>query len=144
MIRGIAVAVSVGIFVILFAFALIAPTYGIAGDYEIPILNIPLSVILWSALGSITSILYRFNRGADREIQNPIRWLITRPLTGVLLGALAYLAIKVGFVAATEGEVILGEAANEMIWLISFLVGFSDKFSDSILKNLIGKFGGDE
>src|SRR5262249_17582 len=33
--------------------------------------------------------------------------------------------------------------SKELMWLIAFLAGFSDRFADGMLKSLVGKFGGD-
>src|SRR5260370_3473123 len=30
------------------------------------------------------------------------------------------------------------------MWLVAFLAGFSDRFSDGLLKSLVGRFGGDK
>jgi uncharacterized integral membrane protein len=108
----------------------------------IPVLDLPLPILVWSAIGSFTAILYRFNNSGDIELQDPLRWLFTRPLTGVVMGAITYFVIKLGFL--TVG---MEDSANldtsKLLWVIAFLGGFSDKFADSLLKSLVGKFGGD-
>ncbi len=109
---------------------------------NIPILSIPWSVMVWSFIGSITAILYRFNFH-NVELQDPFRWLYTRPITGVVMGILLYLAVKVGLIAVNGGgEQDLG--STELIWIVAFIGGFSDQLSDSVLKLLVGRFGGDE
>lgn len=143
-IRAFAIAILVLLFIGLFAFAIFSPWLHVEEIYSIPILKIPLSVLLWSAIGSIASMLYRFNKASDAELQDPLRYLISRPLFGVLMGTLVYLAVKVGFLTAVSGNQEISLASNELVWLISFLVGFSDRFSDEILKSLIGRLGGDE
>ena len=142
--RILAIIICVFLFILLFAFAIYSPLLNIKEIYAIPILKIPLSVLLWSALGSIASMLYRFNKASDVELQDPLRYLISRPLFGILMGTLIYLAVKVGFLTAVSGNQEISLGTNELVWLISFLVGFSDRFSDEILKSLIGRLGGDE
>lgn len=139
-----AIIILVLLFIGLFAFTIFSPLLHVEELYSIPILKIPLSVLLWSAIGSIASMLYRFNKASDSELQDPLRYLISRPLFGILMGTLVYLAVKVGFLTAVSGNQDISLETNELVWLISFLVGFSDRFSDEILKSLIGRLGGDE
>lgn len=141
-IRFLAVAISVLAFILLFTVAILLPVYVAGTDYIIPILSIPITVLLWSAIGSFTALLYRFNKAGDVELQDPLRWLVTRPITGIMMGVLAYLALKAGFLAMSQTNTSI--ATNELIWLISFLAGFSDTFSDGILKRLMGQLGNDK
>lgn len=50
------------------------------GDERIPILNVPWTVVIWSGVGSLGAMLYRFNKSADAELADPLRWCFTRPL----------------------------------------------------------------
>src|SRR5260221_2215190 len=45
----------------------------------LPVIQIPLPILLWSAVGSFVAILYRFNNSGDTALQDPLRWLLTRP-----------------------------------------------------------------
>lgn len=112
-----------------------------AGDTVLPVLRIPVSVLLWAAIGSFTAILYRFNCSGDIELRDPLRWLFTRPLTGVVIGAVTYFVVRIGFLA-TGFEDSESIRSPELFWLIAFLSGFSDRFADRLLRSLVGRFGG--
>lgn len=108
----------------------------------VPLLNIPLPVLLWSTIGSFTAILYRFNSSGDIELQDPLRWLFTRPLTGIVMGMITYYVFYLGLLTVSE---VPEESLKSSIifWLIAFLSSFSDRFVDGLLRSLVGKFGGD-
>jgi hypothetical protein len=148
-IRVAAVAVSVLGIIALGVFLSWAPGSGITSDSRIPLLELPVPVLLWSVIGSFAAILYRFSTNGDAEIADPLRWLFSRPLTGIVIGSITYLIIRVGVVTLTpaagapaSGAASLG--SNELIWLIAFLAGFSDKFADRLLSSSVGRFGGDQ
>lgn len=142
-VRLIAVVVSVGAFILLFFLAIFGPRIGLSAESLVPVLLVPVPILLWSALGSFTSLVYRFNTASDLELQDPLRWLVTRPLTGIVMGTIAFLVVKVGFLT-TASDLADSLGKNELIWLIAFLAGFSDRFSESILRNIVGKLGGDK
>ncbi len=108
----------------------------------LPILNIPLPVLVWSIIGSFASILYRFNNSGDIELRDPIRWLFTRPLIGIVMGAITYLIVRLGFLSTSID--VSQISSPELIWLIVFLSSFSDRFADSLLKIIMGKFTGEK
>lgn len=109
---------------------------------EIPIIGIPLSVILWSVIGSIAAMLYRFYTSRKTKTPDEIRWLIARPIIGIIMGALSYLAIISGLfifgstVGATPDPSTI---RPQLLWVVSFLGGFSDKFFESIINFAVGK-----
>ena len=113
-------------------------------DYVLPIIEVPLPILIWSAIGSFTAILYRFNKSGDIEIQDPLRWLFTRPLTGIVMGVIVYFAIKIGLLAAIASGESINVGESEVFWVIAFVGGFSDKFADTVLRALVGQLGGDE
>jgi hypothetical protein len=106
-------------------------------------IGIPVSVMLWSAIGSFTAMLYRFNRSNDVELQDPMRVLFSRPLTGIVMGSITFLVVKMGILTAVPKDTNFLQSP-ELFWLIAFLAGFSDRFADSLLRSLVGRFGGDE
>ena len=109
----------------------------------LPVLDLPLPVLLWAAIGSFTAILYRFNNQGDIELHDPLRWLFTRPLTGIVMGTVTFLIVKLGFLSvSSQPPDTLG--TTTMLALIAFIAGFSDRFADNLIKSLIGRFGGDE
>lgn len=69
----------------------------LASDVIIPVFRIPSSVVMWGALGSLAAILYRFYTERERvRFDLEVRWLIARPLVGIIMGCLAYLALVTG------------------------------------------------
>ena len=142
-----ALARSLAIFVPLFALGLLGSLVywstlpnGPSEDYVIPIIQVPLPILVWSAIGSFAAILYRFNQSGDAELQDPLRWLFTRPLTGIVMGVIAYFVLKVGLLSFSSEDIEYGKL--EILWLVAFIGGFSDRFADTILRALIGRFGG--
>jgi hypothetical protein len=129
---------SIGAIAILCVFS---SKFELTSSSAIPLLDIPVTVILWSALGSIAAMLYRFNNSSVAELSDPLRWSFTRPLTGIFMGIIAYLAIKVGMLVAHPS--IKGSVEQpQLLWLVSFLAGFSDRMSESVLKVLGNKISG--
>ncbi len=113
----------------------------------LPVIQVPLPILLWSAIGSFTAILYRFNSSGDIELQDPLRWLFTRPITGIVMGVIAYFVVLVGLVSITSGDAtasknISSAGSTVILWLVAFISGFSDRFADGLLRTLIGRFGG--
>ncbi|MGK7926176.1 MAG: hypothetical protein AB4290_13195 [Spirulina sp.] len=113
-------------------------------DYTttIPILGIPISVILWAALGSLAAVLYRFYTQQFGKITEEIRWLIARPIIGIIMGCLSYLAIISGLIIFGNTSPSLETTENSRLyvfWIIAFLGGFSDRFFESIIDVLAGK-----
>jgi hypothetical protein len=139
--RSLVVALSVIAVIVLGIVAAFSHTIGLSSKTVIPLLEIPVPVVLWSAIGSVGAILYRFNKSAVAELADPLRWSFTRPLTGVLMGVVVYLIIKVGMLIIQPGASIVTQ--DEFIWLAAFLAGFSDRFADAVLRSLSGRLGGD-
>ena len=117
-------------------------------ELVIPVFGIPLSVVMWGAMGSLAAILYRFYTERKRvRLDLEVRWLIARPIIGVIMGGLAYLAIVSGMGILNLGNVPApnipgGEELPqnlEAFWVIAFLAGFSDKFYLGIVKLLVGR-----
>jgi H+/gluconate symporter-like permease len=111
----------------------------------VPMIGIPVSVVIWSLLGSLAAILYRFyNYSRIRKLYKESTWLIARPLTGVIMGMLSYLIIVAGlFIFGTasqaSNEASHLEASNEtsqitshlhdaFFWVVAFISGLSIDF----------------
>jgi hypothetical protein len=141
--RRLAVFLTVLSFVGLACLAIFNQGIGVSSDTMISVLDIPLPVVLWSFVGSLTAMLYRFNKTSDVEMADPLRWLFTRPVTGVVMGVVAYLVLKVGLVSLGSSIDVQKLGMHEFMWLFSFIVGFSDRYCDAILRSLVGRFGGD-
>lgn len=65
-------------------------------DQIIPVLNVPISIVVWAAIGSLAAILYRFYTSEPGYLASEIRWLFARPLIGIIMGTLAYMTIASG------------------------------------------------
>ena len=115
---------------------------------EVRLLHVPVYILVWSTIGSLAAILYRFNRSATVEQDDPMRVLLTRPLTGIILGAFSYLLVQLGFLAVSGGsgtaESLGGERGVHLMIVVAFIVSFSDRLSEAVLKALVGRFGGDK
>jgi hypothetical protein len=95
-------------------------------------------------MGSFASLLYRFNTSSDSELQDPLRWLITRPLIGIIIGSITYVMIQAGFLSIARESSTIKIDESGFVWLTAFIAGFSDKFSEGLLKTLVGRLGGDK
>ncbi len=100
--------------------------------------GIPLPVLLWAVVGSLTSMLFRAGSYPFGTFLEALRWLIFRPLVGVVMGVLTYLMVKAGLIVfAADGET----RAPELIWVIAFIGAFSDTLSVRLMQRLLGRFG---
>ena len=142
-IRLAAIGVSVTALVLIVIYLFVAQKLGVTTSTEVVLLGLPVPVILWSAIGSYTAILYRFSLSTDNKMPNPLAWFFSRPLTGVIMGSITYLVIKVGMITFAPGTPTANLGTAHLMWLVAFVAGFSDRFSDNLLRSLIGKFGGD-
>ena len=145
--RAIAVLISVLSLGGIGYFLYFAHSIGMKGETVLPVLGVPSCVLLWSVIGSFAAILYRFSNAGDRELEDPLRWLFSRPLTGVIMGAITFLVIRAGLLTmspAPDANTIEKLGTNEIMWLVAFLAGFSDRFADGLLKSLVGRFGGEK
>lgn len=114
-------------------------------EYILPIIGVPLAVIIWGFIGSFASMLYRFNRRPIHDFGHTVKWLITRPVQGVVLSSAFYLVLISGqFLftgeVKTDGQGVLN--STEIILFLSFLLGFSDRFGDSVFEILVQKYTG--
>lgn len=116
--------------------------------FMMPVIGIPFAVLLWSLIGSVAAILYRFYTYHIRELSQvslQVTWLIARPLAGIIMGMVSYLAIVAGlfvFGVATQLNTSTTAPRPELLWLVAFLAGFSDKFFEGFMRNLLSKISG--
>jgi hypothetical protein len=95
------------------------------------IFQVPISILFWSAAGSLAAILYRFYRPEKQRtpLDSEMRWLIARPVIGVLMGAASYLVIVSGIlVFANVENTSQAPVRLELLNLIAFVAGYSDQF----------------
>lgn len=106
---------------------------------QIPFLGIPYSILLWSALGSIASMIHLVNVYREQHFQTTwriFRWAFTRPLIGIIMGIAVYLAVSGGLVI-TVGE--FSPNNYSLLWLLSFVGGFSDRVQQGLINLVVGK-----
>ena len=110
------------------------------------IFGIPLGVIVWGATGSLAAILYKFYTAEERvRLAQEVRWLIARPIIGIIMAGLSYLTLVSGFVllgaasTSTESAAAAPIGRIEIYWIFAFLAGFSDKFYLGIIDLLVAK-----
>lgn len=114
---------------------------------EVPIIGVPVSILLWAAIGSLAAILYRFYTRQRGRVAKEIRWLIARPIIGTVMGALSYLAVVSGlfiFGAAAGVDPDATTARPQLLWMLAFLGGFSDKVFKTIVDAVVDKLSGSE
>ncbi|NEQ38600.1 MAG: hypothetical protein F6K40_20950 [Okeania sp. SIO3I5] len=104
-------------------------------DLKLPLLNIPWPVVFWSFIGSFAAMIYRFNRQPIYEFGNVLKWTITRLVQGIVLGSAFYLILVSGL-----SLLISEKITTEVILILSFLVGFSDRFADSVFNTFIERY----
>ncbi len=100
-------------------------------DGELPFLNIPRPVLLWSGVGAIAAIFNRLLRHPLASPLDTVKWLLVRPLQGTIFGCTFYLvlsAIAIVLVGKPSGDTPLF-AAEQPIWMLCFLVAFSDRLA---------------
>ena len=110
--------------------------------------GVPQSVILWGAAGSLAAILYRFYTEQGRiRFATEFRWLIARPIIGIIMGGVVYIALNSGLVLLTtpnSAQATAGAAASASVhihsfWIVAFLAGFSDKFYLGVIDLLVAR-----
>jgi hypothetical protein len=123
---------------------------------SIPIFGIPLWVVMWGATGSLAAILYRFYTEQNRiRLSSEVRWLIARPIIGIIMSAIAFLAVQSGLIllgaqsASTLGSVQSSEVnvitnSARIAAIICFLAGFSDRVYLGIINLLVDRAFGSE
>ena len=113
---------------------------------EIAVIGLPLPVVLWSFIGGVGATLYAFV-GSQQEMETVslrLDWLIGRPIVGVIMGSVVYLAIVATSTTIIGGDVQTNASATAskpyLLWALSFIGGFSDKFAILLFDNLVGKY----
>jgi hypothetical protein len=83
----------------------VARHLGLTSTTLIPIFGLNLSTVMWAAVGSLAAILYRLYTFYTDDEKIPhraeFRWLVARPLIGIIMGGLATLAVRIGIIVFT-------------------------------------------
>lgn len=133
----------------IFAIALLVIFYkdGYFPDNRIPVLEIPVAVFAWASVGSVASMLYRVYKEELGGLRKEFWWVFSRPIIGVVMGSLAYLAIVSGtLVVSNISSTGSGTdvVRSEIIWIAAFLGGFSDRFFENTVSILVQRLSSDQ
>lgn len=112
-------------------------------DLRLPLLGIPWPVIVWSLVGSFAAMIHRFNRKPIYDFGDTVKWLLTRPVQGVVLGSALYFVLISGLFLLTGGSATNTSGlitADELILVLCFLVGFSDRFANGVFNALVERY----
>ena len=120
----------------------IGDAFGVSKSSIFPILSVPVTVVLWAAIGSFVAMLVRLFMSSDFEMEDPLRWFIARPVTGVVIGMVVYLVIESLLTIVGSQIAVVGLGSEKVIWLIAFLAGFSDRFCNFVVHMIVGRLGG--
>lgn len=119
--------ILVAFIILLFSFYYLEIEWKDIKDY--PILGIPLGVAIWSFIGSFAAMLTQFNKEPIHKFGDPLKWVIIRPVLGVVMGAAIYLALY--------SLVLTGKNQNDLLpLLVAFFVGYSDTFTFNIMASV--------
>ncbi|MBC7877767.1 MAG: hypothetical protein H7Y59_11415 [Anaerolineales bacterium] len=105
----------------------------------IPWLNVPISIVFWSAIGSAANMLYRYYKKDDAiNIDRELRRAWARPLVGIIMGVVTYLVAVSGLIligAATPQNINI-EIKPEILSLFAFVGSFSDKIFEGVVEKV--------
>ena len=65
------------------------------------------------------------------------RWLMFRPIVGVVMGILTYLMVTAGLIVFAGSS---QTRTPELLWVIAFVGSFSDTLSITLLQKMVGRF----
>jgi len=99
---------------------------------DLPILGIPLGIGIWAFIGSFAAMLQQFYQKSIYEFGDTLKWVLIRPVLGVVMGSAIYLAFSNGFGITTD------TGNGGLIYLVAFFVGLSDSFTLGIIDRLQG------
>ncbi len=113
--------------------------------HKLRLIGIPWPVIIWSLIGSFAAMIHRFNRRPVYDFSDAVKWMLTRHVQGVVLGSTFYLVLVSGLFLLTDGTTSeTSIVKNEVILVLSFLIGFSDRFVDSVFNALVDRYSSEK
>ena len=101
------------------------------------VMGIPKPVWVWAIIGSFTSMLLRAGSFPFSNRIEAIRWLLFRPVVGVVMGVMTYLMLTAWLIVFAGSSTT---QTPELIWVIAFVGSFSDTLSVNLLQKVIGRF----
>jgi len=110
----------------------------------LPLLGIPLSVLLWSFIGSFVALLMRFIRLKFWEVGDFFKWFLARSLVGFIMGAVLYLLVVSGFFVfgvaiGSPADILSTLPRPEIFWLLAFAGASNDRIAEKVLSIAIGR-----
>jgi hypothetical protein len=134
-------------YAVLLIAALMIVVIGFASLYldaetKIAVLGLPVPVVLWSFIGGVAATLHAFVGTQKYAETEPLRldWLIGRPLVGIVMGSVVYLAVATSLSAVGSKVAGQDDTGQYLLWVLAFLGGFSDRFALLLFDNLVGRF----
>jgi hypothetical protein len=100
-------------------------------------LGVPAPIWCWSVVGSLTSMLLRAGQFLFATPVDALKWVLFRPIVGVVMGMMGYLMIRAGLIVFAGGA---SPTTEELLWLLAFAGAFSDTWSVALLQKLLGQF----
>lgn len=104
-------------------------------------------MIIWSLIGSFAAMIHRFNRHPIYDFDDAVKWMLTRPVQGVVLGSAFYLVLVSGLfllISDDTSTTTSSPVKDEVILVLSFLIGFSDRFVDSVFNALVDRYSSEK
>jgi hypothetical protein len=101
------------------------------------VLGVPLPIWAWSAIGSFTSMLLRAGQFPFVDTSEAYRWLLFRPIVGVVMGVLTYLMVVTGLLVFAGS---VSPKSPELLQVLAFVGSFSDTLSINLLQRILGQF----
>jgi hypothetical protein len=137
-----AIGIFIALPIALIVGGLVVLIYSLGGeaglDVKIPVLGVPYSILFWSALGSVASMLHFVNTYRERHFLvgwRMFRWAFTRPLTGILMGMLVYLVAYAGLLIAAQAQ----PSNYGFLSALAFVAGFSDRVQQAVIRLVVGQ-----
>jgi|GEM_PF-5582199 len=113
-------------------------------ELSIPVISLPVSVLVWSFIGGVTAMLQVFvgTKSGEAKLVS-YEWLLWRPVVGLIMGCVVYLAIVAGLVVLGQGNAQTLTATQNpyILWVLAFAGGFSDKFAIFVFDNIVRSIG---
>ncbi len=101
------------------------------------IMYVPLPILQWAFVGGMIGVLHQLSFSRTRRTGQAgfYAWLVAKPVVGLVMGAVVYFV-------AVSGELALNgrtDIANiQLLNVLAFLGGFSDKYSIELLERITG------
>lgn len=126
-------AVLVVLFVVFWGQGLVV---GGVSEQKLPLIGIPWPVFVWSLFGSLAAILARFLYHPFRRLREMTQWMLLRPIQGIVFGGASYFVLDSLLSLLTPQFTPLAPLpmTDEAILLLSFVVGFSDRFGAIVFR----------